>query len=177
MTQHFPLLALSLALATVLPTQAPAQSGAETRYVKALLNQLQPRSFAENREYCGYIGTDASGQLKASAITRGTTDSCEPQWPDDLNVIASFHTHAGFDLEALSEWPSGTDMEGDEAEGIDGWVSTPGGRLWYIDTNDMVTSQICGLGCLAQDPKFRPGVNGQVQQSYTLRELQRLERN
>jgi hypothetical protein len=41
----------------------------------------------------------------------------------------------------------------------------------------MVTSQICGIGCLKRDPKFRPGVHGEIRQSYTYNELLRLEGN
>ena len=65
-------------------------------------------------------------------------------------------------------------MEGDEAEGIDGWVATPGGRLWYVDSSDMVTSQICGIGCLPMDPDFIPGDMGFVAQSYRYEQLVRL---
>lgn len=158
-----------------LSTPALAQSSAEMRFVKNLFAQIQGPSFQSNREYCGYIGYDEQGRLAASTVVRGGRDECEPRWPEQLNVIASFHTHAGFDREAWSEFPSVTDIEADEAEGVDGWLATPGGRLWYIDTQDMVVSQVCGTGCLPQDPKFRPGVHGQVDQSYTYRQLLRLE--
>ena len=70
-----------------------------------------------------------------------------------------------------SEVPSGADMEGDEAEGIDGWVGTPGGRLWYIDTTDMITRQICGIGCIPSDPDFVRGDSGLIEQSYSYDEL------
>jgi hypothetical protein len=65
-------------------------------------------------------------------------------------------------------------MEGDEEEGIDGWVATPGGRLWHIDTEDMVTYQVCGIGCLPSDPRFVRGDMGQIDQSYRYRDLVRL---
>ena len=67
------------------------------------------------------------------------------------------------------------DYESDEDEGVDGWVATTGGRLWFIDTNDMIASQICGIGCLDQDPKFARGAQGSIEVSYTYRELQRSE--
>lgn len=162
---------LFVAALAALASPAAAQSNAEVRYVKSVLNQLQSPSFQQNREYCGYLGYDAAGRLAISEVVRGGRDECEPQWPDHLNVIASFHTHAGFDRDAYSEVPSVTDIEADEGEGIDGWVATPGGRLWYIDTQDMVVSQICGIGCLARDPKFVEGATGQIRQSYTYREM------
>jgi len=33
-------------------------------------------------------------------------------------------------------------METHEDQGIDCYVSTAGGRLWYIDTEDMIATQI-----------------------------------
>ena len=44
------------------------------------------------------------------------------------------------------------DIEADEDEGVDGFVATPGGRLWYVDTKDMIVRQLCSLNCLPQDP-------------------------
>ena len=77
------------ALICLAPVAASAQAAAERAFVTALLNQLQDRSFAENREYCGYIGFDGSGRLTSGPVARGQMDSCEPQWPDNLDVIAS----------------------------------------------------------------------------------------
>ena len=92
--------------------------------------------------------------------------------PTNLELItASYHTHGGFSPDYSSELPSGTDMEGDEDEGIDGWVATPGGRLWYIDTTDMVTFQIFGIGCLPSDPEFIAGDSGIIEQSYSYDDL------
>lgn len=149
-------------------TAVPAsQSGAEVALAKAVLGMLQVQSAEENAEYCGYIGDDIYGSLIASVAERGGSDGCEPVWPDDLEVVASYHTHAGYDPNAWSELPSASDMESDEAEGIDGYVSTPGGRLWYIDTTDMVTSQICGIGCLLQAPGFVPAPEDDIRDSYS----------
>ncbi len=92
--------------------------------------------------------------------------------PTNIEVItASYHTHGAFSTSYYNEVPSVDDIEGDEAEGIDGWVATPGGRLWYIDTEDMVLSQICGIGCLPKDPRFIKGDMGHIAQSYTYFEL------
>ncbi len=148
-----------------------AQGRGELRFAKAVLGQLQQRSFSENREFCGYIGRDADGRWRASLAYRGHQDSCDPRFPEDMTVVASFHTHGGFMEDASSEVPSVNDMEADEAEGIDGYVATPGGRLWYIDTTEMVASQLCGIGCLVQDPAFVAGADGEVYQSYSVDEL------
>ncbi len=150
---------------------ASAQSQDEITFVKELFAELQQKSFERNREYCGFIGYDADGVLVANRAKRGRADSCTPRWPNRLDVIASYHTHGAYDVDAWSEIPSGDDMESDEADGVDGWVATPGGRFWYIDTEDMVTFQVCGIGCLPQDPNFVPAPEDNIQQSYSYDEL------
>lgn len=159
------------------PIPATAQSAAEDALIRQVFAQLQPISFRENVEYCGYVGLDDNGQLVASPATRGDEGSCLSDDPTNIAVItASYHTHGAYSPDYYNEVPSGDDMEGDEAEGIDGWVATPGGRLWYIDTEDMIARQVCGIGCLTADPRFVAGDMGHIEQSYSYDELvQRLD--
>ena len=166
--------ALVLAL---MPFSSHAQEASELTLVKRIFAELQPLSIKKNREYCGYIGLNADGKLTMSPAKRGRKGTCEPSDPDMLEVvIASYHTHGAYSSNYVNELPSTEDVEGDEAEGIDGWVATPGGRLWYIDTGDMVISQVCGLGCLPSDPDFIEGDTGAVEKSYHYKELvQKLE--
>lgn len=174
-TKHsLPMTRLLLILALA-PLPALAQPRDELNVVRQVFAQIQPISTARNREYCGYLGFDGLGQLTTTAPVRGRKDECEPDAPDDFDIVASWHTHAGFDEGAYSEVPSVTDFEADEDEGIDGYLATPGGRLWYIDTTDGVVSQVCGLGCLFQDPDFVPGVEGRIERSYTYEDLLRRE--
>ncbi len=154
---------------------ASAQSSDEVKLVKSVLNQLQDISFRKNREYCGYIGHDEKDVLFASNARRGRRDSCLGKAPDNMDVIASYHTHGSFDPDARAEFPSVADLEGDEDEGIDGYISTPGGRLWYSDSQDMEVSQICGVGCMKQDPKFKAGIDGDIHVSYCYEELLAIE--
>lgn len=166
------MLKFALIAAIVTPFSVLAQSSEEQALVSGIFNQVNPRSIAENVEYCGYIGFTADGELSFSQPTRGDESSCLPDEADTLELLtASYHTHAAHSPDYSSELPSGTDMEGDEDEGIDGWVATPGGRLWYIDTTDMITRQICGIGCLPTDPAFIAGESGVIQQSYSYNEL------
>lgn len=144
---------------------------AEVAFVRALFEELQPKSIRKNREYCGYLGYDEDGTLVATRPKRGRVESCLPRWPRGFDPVASYHTHAGYDPEAWSEIPSGEDMEADEADGIDGYVATPGGRLWYIDSSEMVASQICGVGCLPMDADFQPETEITVAPSYSYAEL------
>lgn len=166
-----------LVLILGLPATASAQSAYEVRAAKAVLAKAQARSIAENREYCGYLGYSSSGALVSTRPRRGNLDECTPNWPRNIEVVASWHTHAAYDEGAWSEVPTVNDIEADEAEGVDGYISTPGGRVWYVDTTDMVVSQLCGLGCIRSDPRFKRGAEGQIQQSYTYRQLLRREAN
>lgn len=164
-----------LAVLLAAPVSALGQSADEIAVAREVLSRAQARSVAENREYCGYIGYTASGALATTRPRRGHLDECMPHWPDGLNVIASWHTHAGYDEQAWSEVPTVNDIEADEAEGVDGYIGTPGGRMWYVDTTDMVVSQLCGLGCIPPDPRYVRGAEGPIAQSYTYRELLRRE--
>ncbi|MEO1139029.1 MAG: DUF4329 domain-containing protein [Pseudomonadota bacterium] len=167
--------AIGVIAAVLLAGQTTAQSAQEVAVAKHVLNQAQIRSTAENREYCGYIGYTKTGALASTRPMRGQQDECTPRWPKSLDVIASWHTHAAYDEDAYSEVPTVNDIEADEAEGVDGYVGTPGGRLWFVDTTDMIVSQLCGLRCLRSDPDFVKGAEGRIDQSYTYRELLRRE--
>ena len=52
---------------------------------------------------------------------------------------------------------------------------TPGGRLWYIDSRAMIAVQLCGRGCLPQDPNFHAGDDGEIAKRYTIGALRALE--
>lgn len=154
------------------PGLAMAQSTAERLLIEEVFAIRQPISMRENVEYCGYVGFDADSILIASDGTRGDESSCLPEDPADIELItASWHSHGAFSRDYFNEVPSVSDVEGDEADGIDGYVATPGGRLWYIDTGDMVISQLCGIGCLPSDPAFRPGDMGRIETSYSYHDL------
>ncbi len=151
--------------------QPQPRSTAEVAFIKAQLNAIQPRSIAENREYCGYLGLLSNGDFAISPPKRGQPAGCTPANPPaNMRIIASYHTHAAYAPRFDSEVPSSTDLEGDISEGINGYVSTPGGRLWFTDGAAQSTIQLCGVGCLAADPRFKPEPNP-VRQSYTLSAL------
>jgi len=155
---------------------AAAQSRLELKFARQILTNLQAGSIAANREYCGMIGLTETGALIASAARKGRRDSCRPKDPRGaVELIASYHTHAGYDEDADSEVPSANDVIGDMEEGLDGYVSTPGGRLWFIDGQAGVARQLCGLGCLPADPDFQQGQWAVVKQRYTLSDLEARE--
>ncbi|MEM9436051.1 MAG: DUF4329 domain-containing protein [Pseudomonadota bacterium] len=155
-----------------LASPAAAQSADEIAIAKATLSGLQGPSFEQNREFCGYFAYNEADELVALPATTGDEASCAYTGPEDgFVLVLSYHTHGRYDTEYASEMPSVDDYETDEAEGIDGFVATPGGRLWYVDTTDGLIRQICGLGCLPQDPRFQAGDWGEIEISYTYEEL------
>lgn len=159
-----------------LPSHLNAQPADEVRVVITFFEQVQRLSFEYDREYCGYVGWDGSGAMTFTPPVIGHTDGCTPVYPsDDVTVFASYHTHGAFDVDVPAEFPTILDMESDEDEGIDGYIATPGGRLWYVDSEAMQVYQICSIGCVMQDPEFQPGLDGVIENMYTSKALKTLE--
>jgi len=158
--------------AAQVPVPRTVFSASEVAVARNAFAIIQPVSLRENVEYCGTIGRTRAGNLVATSAARGNANSCLADDPRELDVVtASYHTHGGFDPQYFNELPSLADVEGDLAEGIDGYVATPGGRIWFVDTSARRISQICGLGCLPQASNFVAGSDGPIQQSYSFAEL------
>lgn len=145
---------------------AAASAAAQTRdsltddldiFAAAYFDLIQPRSIADRVEYCGLFGRDGNGDLAASLAARGDADSCQPgEAPAGFEVIASWHTHGAFDRDADTEVPSWDDLDSDIEEEIDGYIATPGGRLWLNDVEAEKAILLCGEGCVVADPAYRP---------------------
>lgn len=162
----------ALLSALILTTPVAAQSAAEVKFAKSVLAQVQQFTFKGGREYCGYIGYDATGKLRATSARRGRKDSCRAiDPPAAWTLIASYHSHGTFLMEADSEVPSADDVRADNAEGVDGYLVTPGGRVWFIDGKRQTARILCGRDCLSSDPNFKPEVFGKIARKYTLQQL------
>lgn len=144
-----------------------AQDAAEMALARETLTALQALSFAKEREFCGYIGYDAEGQLRATRAVQGDEATCLAEIPENFAVTASYHTHGGFDPDYFGEIPSDIDIEGDASLWINGYVSTPGGRFWFVDTRTMEVRLLCGLSCLPMAPGYRKGTNGPIASKYS----------
>ena len=153
--------------------RAVAQTQTEIAFGSRLFNDIQGQSIAEDREYCGLIGIDDAGNYVATEPRRGRTATSLPPDPDFANftVLASYHTHGSYNTEYFNEVPSFDDMRTDIEDGTDGYIATPGGRMWYVDARAQVAYQICGLNCLVPDPEHRDDPAFPVQQTYTLDDL------
>lgn len=155
-------------------TQDPpiiAQTDDVDLFATQVLNGLQPQSIAESREYCGYIYRTEAGELTATAAARGAEDYCDLPEPDD-SVLASYHTHGGFSDAYDNEVPSVDDVRGDFDAGIDGYIGTPGGRVWLVDYEAQIARQLCNVMCITADPDNDPTDAGFVPQTFTLEELE-----
>jgi hypothetical protein len=168
--RHRPLrLALALAL---LPGAAAAQAADEAAFAREFLAGLQIRTVVENREYCGFFGRDPAGRILATKPRRGKYNTCQLGTPpSSLRIFASYHTHAAFDRDSYNEIPSPQDVRSDIDAQTDGYVSTPGGRLWFSDYRAAEVRLVCGAGCLPQDPASRPGKSMKVRRAYSLEDL------
>lgn len=166
----------AVAPSVVFPVAEATGSGAERATATRILTDLQAASFAANAEHCGYLGLDPAGRLTTSPINRGSEDSCYlPAVPAGMTVLASFHTHGTYSPYYASEWPTTADMLTDAADGIDGYISTPGGRLWHVDTDTMTVRLLCGPGCLPQDPFYEPRDDGPLRPVMSYDDLARFE--
>lgn len=125
-------------------------------FAAALFDEIQVKSITENVEYCGYLGFDADGELAATDEKRGEMDSCLPDDPPPgFEVLASYHTHGAYTIDADTEVPSLDDLQGDIEEDIDGYIATPGGRIWLNLAEEQISILLCGPGCVTYDQSFR----------------------
>lgn len=167
-------LALSLLLALT-GGQVAAFDDAQMDFIRQTMAEVQELSFDTNREYCGYFGF-VDGEFAASRIAKGRKSSCRAYVPeDDFQAVASFHTHGRYSPRFNSEIPSTDDLLTDHDEGVDGFMSTPGGRFWFIDGANLQAELICDLACLPQDPRFQRDPELDLQEFYTLEDLEALE--
>lgn len=142
-------------------------------FARDQLNAVQARSFAEDIELCGIIFERRDGSLGASSPRPGDEASCGIRYFDEpgMRPVASFHTHGSHNDKYDSEVPSILDLQSDYASGMDGYVATPGGRFWHIDWRKPAASQVCGEGCLDQDPDYRLCPGAAPESFYTLPNL------
>lgn len=152
------------------------RNDAEVAFVKSALANVQEMSIAQNREYCGFVGLNIRGDYIISEPHKGRAGHCDIQEPPlGLRVLASYHTHGAYSEKFDSEIPSSDDLLGDIESGIDGYILTPGGRLWY---NDRIREQavlLCATGCISADRDFVPDLEFPVVEHYTVEQLQARE--
>lgn len=146
---------LIAACATV-PAKPESELSEEKLVAKQLLTDLQAPSFRENSEFCGMLLRDENGTIVRTEHFKGTKDRCRvAHIPDVGRVVASYHTHGSFLQGYDNEVPSVQDLEEEMEWRIDGFVATPGGRLWHVDGRAGTVNLLCGQGCLPVDPLYQ----------------------
>jgi hypothetical protein len=155
------------------PNFAPPNQPTANAFAKAFLNSLQPQSFAERREFCGYFYTASDGSLQATPPTPGDRASCGMNEPDaNAGIFAVYHTHGAYDVGYDNEIPSSDDLKLNFDLGLDGYIATPGGRIWHVEVDDQTARQVCGRNCVRSDPWFVAEDESSIRQSYTLQQIE-----
>ena len=164
------LMALFLSLGLAGPVAA--QTERETEFVLALMESMNRLSVTFNREVCGYVLRRADGSYDSTKVSWGGHASCasRPVTPGAV-AVSSWHTHAAYATEYDNEVPSIQDVEGDMRQQINGWVGTPGGRLWFVDGQTGIMRQVCGAGCLPSDPFAQDAPHASVPPGMSLEQL------
>ena len=149
------------------------------RVAEAALGNAQDLSLENNREYCGYIAFDGEERLRFTAPLKGSVETCTPpEVPYEWELIASYHTHGALDAnepDVSYELPSGEDIRSDLSEGIDGYLSTPGGRFWFIDTQDETVIMLGGVGYFQPDNFFKQDLHCGPRAQHTFDEIYLME--
>jgi len=113
-----------------------SRSQSETDAAFQILNEINPKSIRENREYGGWVyrnqdqtyGTSSPVAGEAASVTLPNPSSSTPS---GSRLTASYHTHAAFDPRYDNENFSDQDIRSDNALGIGGYLATPGGTFQY----------------------------------------------
>jgi hypothetical protein len=142
-------------------------------FARERLNAMQARSFSEKVELCAIVFETSTGELDTTAVKVGDEATCDLRYFDEPGMapLASIHTHGAFDENYDSEVPSLIDLEGDIESQIDGYVATPGGRMWRIDWRQERAVLVCSEGCLQQDPSYRPCPGDPIAPAYSSPQL------
>jgi len=146
----------------------------EHAFAADVLRDLNSHSVFVDLEFCGFIYR-ANGELRATSPEKGEAASCLPILPQgNVEVFASYHTHAAFDPASFNEYPSVQDMEGDFSRFENGYISTPGGRLWFVDNQKRRARQLCGYRCMPFDPHYRESPAKPALEQVTIETLNRI---
>lgn len=150
-----------------------AASAALVEKAKMALASIQNASFVADREYCGMIGLTEANEFIVSPARRGRTSGCDHRGFADPSItpVASYHTHGAFHPLYDSEVPSVDDIDMDYHNKVFGFVATPGGRFWLVDYRYRSVHQLCGVGCLPQDPTFKEHMAGEIPEHMSRREI------
>ena len=115
---------------------------------RKVLNQINPRSVRENREFGGLIFRNPDGSFSNTNPIRGDESSLliPLTVPEGTQATAFYHTHAAFDPRFDNENFSPTDINSANRTGLDSYLGTPAGAFKFYDLS---SRQISTLGTIA----------------------------
>jgi hypothetical protein len=100
-----------------------------------VLNNINPTSVRENREYGGWVFREGNGTYGYTVPVRGSPDGVDPGTPNSVpgGTIASagYHTHASFDPRYDNENFSPQDIAFAIINRVDEYLATPSGSFKY----------------------------------------------
>ncbi|WP_107498029.1 DUF4329 domain-containing protein [Thalassobius sp. I31.1] len=141
-------------------------------FAASIMEDLNAHSIFVDLEYCGFIYREQD-ELKATRAQKGQAASCLPILPQgNVEIFASYHTHAAFDPASYNEVPSLQDMEGDFARFENGYITTPGGRFWFVENQKRQARQLCGYRCMPFDSLYQESPDKKVPYSLTTADLE-----
>lgn len=121
---------------------------------KSALNEVNPRSIRQNREWGGYVYRWSDGTYSSTTAVQGTPTSLTLPDPASATprgsvATASYHTHAAFDPRYDNENFSPQDILSDIIFGLDGYLGTPQGQFKFHDVSEATITTLGGPGTLA----------------------------
>jgi hypothetical protein len=124
---------------------------AQTAVARAVLNDINPVSIAQKREFGGFVFRNADGSFGNTAPIRGQAASVALPNPSSAAPVgavttATYHTHAAFDPRFDNENFSPTDIASDNFFGLDGYLGTPAGAFKFHLTG---TDAVVTLGTIS----------------------------
>lgn len=121
-----------------------------------VLKRLNTASISDSVEICTYIVRAPNAEIGILEPKVGVVDQCvTPIVRKPLQIIALLHTHGSVSDKWETEIPSILDVRAIEADMVDGYLSTPGGRFWHMDIEERETRMLCGpSNCLSKDDAY-----------------------
>ncbi|MGI9319304.1 MAG: DUF4329 domain-containing protein [bacterium] len=128
--------------------------GSQHNAARQVLNDVNPTSVAQNKEWGGYVYRNADGSYSYTNAVQGNATSVllpapSSAAPNGSVTTASYHTHAAFDPRYDNENFSPQDIISDELFGLDGYLATPAGQFKYHNVRNGRVTTLGGPGALA----------------------------
>jgi RHS repeat-associated protein len=132
----------------------PTEFGTPDDAAIVVINSINPKSIAINREFAGLIVQNADGSYSYTGPYMGTVDTSLPgSAPPNAQAVADWHTHGAYDPNYESEVFSPQDMQGNTDLGYPGYLGTPSGAILKFLPPPQGTNPNNGTVIILQPPR------------------------